>query len=249
MRRTWRPERAVDIADALGELLDHMEHELEHTPIAVPARLLPYTTGLVSLDRVCDGGLRPGTLTVLDCPLASHARSLLFSAARHTDVPTLLAVGCLKEGTRWLLAGAANIPAELIRTLHLSKDDWNAINASLSGLAQRDLTVTEAPSIAGIGHLLEQQRPAILIVEEPDRFGPVSEVATSLVHLARSTGVAMLTAVASLPDLEPWIMDDLVRVTVVPHTLGGRATLITTGCSDGLAAAQVEIAMLVGGAS
>src|SRR5690606_35897699 len=136
---------------------------------------------------------------------------------RLADVTTLLAVDDVRQATRWLLAGAAGVPAELIRAEHLSSEDWDAIAANIEALAHRDLSVTDAPTIAGIGHLIEQNSPDVVIVEDLDRLGPVAETLESLVWLARSTGVAMLTAVDEFPNLYGWTRDGIVRVTVVPQ--------------------------------
>lgn len=246
MRRTWRPERATPIADALDDLLVRIVDEHEHPSVLVAPLRLPYRTGVLGLDQVCDGGLRAGIVTVLDCPLAAQSRALLYSTARHADVATLLAVDDVHATARWLLAGASGVPAELIRSRHLSTEDWDAIAANIEGLAQRELSVTDAPTMAGIGHLIEQNSPDVVIVEDLDRLGPVAETLESLVWLARSTGVAMLTAVEEFPHLYGWTRDGILRVTVVPQSLASRAALLSTDCGDGLTAGEVQIATLTG---
>ena len=248
-RGSWRPERSVCIADALELLLDRVEEDFDCPEPRVTEELLPFSTGLVALDRVCGGGLHSGIVTVLECPLPSHARSLLFSVARGTDVPTMLAVDDLEQGATWLLAGASGVPAKLIEQRELSERDWDAISARVGVLADQELVMTEARSAGGIEHLIREDRSMILIVDEPGRLGPVEDVLWWLTQVAEATGVACLTSVGDLSHLTGYLKSEMVNVTVVPHTMGGRATLVSTDCDDGFAVAHVQVAMLVGDAS
>lgn len=234
------------IADALDDLLTSIADEQEEPPASVSTVRLPYGTGVLGLDQACDGGLRAGMVTVLDCPLPAQSRALLFTTARRADVPTLLAVDDVSDATRWLLAGAAGVPAELIRIEHLGAEDWDAITANIEGLARRDLSVTSAQTIPGIRHLVHEVGAEVVIVEDLDRFGPADEALESLMWLARSTGVAVLTAVCVFPPMHDSLLDGVVRVAVVPQALASRAALVSTDCGDGLTAAQVEIATLTG---
>lgn len=237
------------IADALELLLDRMEEDFDCPAPRVTEVFLPFSTGLVALDRVCGGGLHPGIVTVLECPLPSHARSLLFSVARGTDVPTMLAVDDLEDGATWLLAGVSGVPAKLIEQRRLSQRDWHSISATLAVLANQELVMTEAPSAGGIEHVIREDRSVILIVDEPERLGPVEDVLWWLTQVAEATGVACLTSVGDLSHLTECLKPEMVNVTVVPHTMGGRATLVSTDGDDGFAVAHVQVAMLVGDAS
>lgn len=249
MDRSWRPERAVPIADALDELLNHIEGTFEHPSIDLPDALLPFSTGILALDRVCGGGLRVGTVTVLDCTLVGQSQALLYSTARLTQVPTLLTTSDRLATARWLLAGCSGVPATLLRTGHLSEQDWRAISSTIARLAARQLQVAEAVSMMGLRHLVAAASPAVLLTERPERLGPLESALQELVHLARSENLAILCSTSQAPDLSNWILPGLVRVVVAPHALGSRAALICVDGEDGLRAAQVEIALLAGAVS
>lgn len=246
MDRSWRPERAVPVADALDELLDHLESIYEHPPVDLPAELLPFSTGILALDQVCGGGLRVGTVTLLDCTLAGQSQALLYSAARQTQVPALLAVSNRLTTARWLLAGCSEVPATLIGTGQLSEKDWRAISSKIAQLAARQLQIAEVASITGLRHVAASETPAVLLTERPERLGPIEATIHALVHLAESQHLAVLCSTSQAPDLSNFNLPGLIRVVVAPYALGSRATLIRVDDEDGLTAARVEIALLDG---
>lgn len=246
MDRSWRPERAVPVADAIDELLDHLEILDERPPVNLTAELLPFSTGILALDRVCGGGLRAGTITLLDCALAAQSQALLYSAARRAQVPTLLAVSSRLTTARWLLAGCSGVPATLIGTGQLSEKDWRAISSTIAQLAARQLRIVEVVSVSGLRHVAASEAPAVLLVERPERFGPLEPTLRTLVDLAESQHMAVLCSTSQAPDLSNFNLPGLVRVVVAPYALGGRAALVSVDDEEGLIAASVEIALLEG---
>lgn len=249
MDQDWRSERALAVADAMDLLFEDLEALYSTEDEGPPTNFLHTTTGLPALDRVCDGGLWPGTITVLDAALDAQARALLYTVARLIEVRCLLAVGSTVGAVRWLLSNATDVPEGLIHRGTLSKSDWASIHRHIGELTTRDIFITEAESMCGIRSLLKERGCPILLVDEPERFGPQTRVLMQLAEFADRNGVAILTTARNQPGPIHWEAENVTRVSVVPHSLGSRAALVTTGGWRGLSAAQVSIDLLTGQAS
>lgn len=243
---SWRPERAISISDALDELLNAVEAISDPPLVDIIDDSQVISTGITALDRVCRGGLRVGTVTLLDCAMDAHAQALLYSTARRTQAATVLAGLNRLATTRWLLAGSSGVAATLIDTGHVSVRNWQAIASTIAELAERELHIAEVASIAGLRHVAATTNPSVLLVERPELLGEFGFILQNLVRLAQTHRLAILCSTAQAPGHTDWGLAGLERVFVDPSTRGSQARLVTDHETDGMSEALVEIALLEG---
>lgn len=204
--------------------------------------------GLSALDRVCNGGLRPGTLTVPEVTIPAQGRALTHTVARIAAVPRLLVVESVVQTTQWLLAGASGVPAELIRLATLSEADWERIVEHLPDLGHQELALTEARSVGGVAHVLCRRVRPMVIVEDLDTLGPAGLAAVELARLTKSSVVAVLAATTELRRPNRFEPENIERILVASHALGSRAALVSTDGPGGWITAQVGIEPLTASA-
>lgn len=242
--RRWRPERCIPIADALSMLLDDLERGLEPDQVELPADPLPLSCGIARLDRAFGGGIHLGEVTLVEADLSAQARALVLAIAREIDHPTLLATTSVMDAAEWLLAGSASVPAICIRTYQLSEGDWQALGGALPTLADRPISLTEASSVSGLGHVATAGAYCVLLIEDLGRFGPACETVAALGRLASVAGLAVIATTEPLGDIPGWALGSTTRVAMVAHGLGGRAALINGGDVDELIVEQIEVTCL-----
>jgi len=242
----WRPEGAVPVRDALSDLLDHLEARLEADGPSLPADPVPLSTGFPALDRVLGGGIRLGTLTVLDADMGAQGDAVLFDVVRRIEHPTLLVADDLLDATTWLLAGAADVPAVSLAEALLSQREWDRVAQAVAKLADRTLDLGEAETLQGVAHLARTRRPTVLAVRDLTTFGRPLRVVPALARLAATTGAAVVAAGTALGPLPPWVADEMAWVSVCSHGLGGRAALVRLDDTDLLSVAQVDVECLTG---
>lgn len=241
----WRPERAVPITDVIETFLDGLERAYSVGARVTPAdEFLPLSTGVVALDRVCGGGLRRGTVTLVEGPIEAQGRALLFTVARSTTMATLLAVDRLAESTPWLLAGVSGVPATLIQSGNLEETDWRYMVAAVDKLRRVPLEVAEVWSVSGLTHVVANSQTAVVLVDNPERYGLLVDVVHELLALARTYDAALLVSAATTGGLADWHVPGVTRVVLVPQALGSRALLLAVGGEEGLAAAPIHVALL-----
>jgi len=246
--RSWRPERAVPICDALDLLLDDLEARYTHDEPELPPDPLPLGTGVNALDRVLGGGVHLGTVTLLEADLTAQADALLYSVARRIEHPTLLDTPSLLHTARWMMAGSASVPAVWVESGRLSRDDWRAIADNIGGLAARDLLVSATGSLQGLAHLVSDSDndADVVLVQDISRFGPTVATVAALCRLATNAGVAILATTTPLGELPPAAFDRIERVLVLDHCLGSKATLVHPDPLEMLATVEIDVECLTG---
>jgi hypothetical protein len=244
--RSWRPEQALTISDAIGDFLDHMEQLYTRDEVDLPPDPLPLGTGLAPLDRVLGGGLHVGTLTLLEADLGAQADALLYSVARHIEHWTLLDAASVLETVRWLVAGSADVPAVTIAEGSLDERDWAAIAGSIAPLAARDLVLSAAGSMAALEDVVAGGDATVVLVQDIARLGPPVTTVPRLARLAATADVAVLASTRPLGDLPAWALERTERVLVLDRCLGSRASLIRPDRLELLAVAELEVVCLTG---
>ena len=243
--RSWRPERAVRITDALELLLDDIELRLaDEDPL--PPDPLPLGTGVAALDRVLAGGIHLGTVTLLEADLAAQSDALLYSVARRIDHPVLIDTPSLLVAARWMMAGSAAVPAVAVKTAHLSSNDWRAIVDNIPDLADRDLLVSATDSLLGLAHVVATHDADVVLVQDLGRFGPPLPTLAALVRLAAHEGVAIVAATTPLGELPHWTSDRVERVLFLDHCLGSKATLLHPDPLEMLSTVEIDVECLTG---
>lgn len=240
----WWPEGPVRIEDALHWLFERIDGPVDLAAVESPDPL-PIATGIAGFDKACLG-LRPGWVTIVESDLPAHAAAFARSVARTLEVPTLLAVDDLADAVIGLTASASRVPAVLFRERSLSDDDVHRAHHAASDLAQRHLALTDADSVHGLFHVLEDGLPDVLIVLDPNRLGARHHVIHELVRLALGADVAVL-----LVSVEKVWVSTADEVYVVPvamcaHELAGRAVFVTSDEDDPLAVGHVRVDPLTG---
>lgn len=238
---SWRRDDSMGIGDALGDLLDDLDRRTRHWCDPLPVDPLPISTGVPALDRVCGGGVHLGQVLLLEADQPAHAAAVACSIARQAPHPVLLDTPSVRDATRTLLAGAAQVPAVLIGSGQLDDGDWAKLTAALEPLAEREVRLAASESMAELQHLVATHPAAIVVVQGIERLGRSYVVVSSLVDLAAEAGLAVVGLCSPLPKAPGNLRYPLARVAMTAHTLGGGAALAAVDEHDGLLVAQVAV--------
>lgn len=245
----WGAERAVPIVHALDALLDWMEHRIEDKEpeaVSIAADLLPLSTGLLPLDLVLGGGVRRGSVTIIEADIDAQASALLNTVARQTPHR------CLVEGRRFLevvaglLAGSAGVPEVSFTDGCMSASEWSSVVSGLRQLRGRDVLVSSTGSLTALAEVAMSAGVDVVVVHDAGRFGRPVDFVPNLSELASRSRVAVLTSANPMGDLPDWATDGSTRLGMHGFDLGGRASLVRPDPDELLAVAQVDVECLRG---
>lgn len=246
----WGADRALPIGHVLDRLLDQMEGRLEASVEApdLTAHLLPLSTGLLPLDLVLGGGLRHGTVTVIEADIEAHGTALLATVARTTPDTCLLDGPRILDLAAGLLAGSAGVPEVMLQEVGLSEREWRSLADGLRDLGDQDLHFCSTGSISALANVTRAADVDVVVVHQPERFGVPVEFLQRFSDLARQCDVAVLTAVGPMDELQSgaWAADHVTRLGMHSFDFGGRATLVRPDPDQMLAVAQVDVECLFG---
>lgn len=246
----WSAERAVPIHDAVDQVLDALERRVDRDDTAwdlARADLAPpLSTGVGPFDVVLGGGVRPGTVTVVEADVLAQGQALLYSVARSISHRTLIDGQDVLTTAAWLLAGSAGLPGISVIQGCLSEREWRAFADGISPLANQDLAITSTGSIGALEAVTRSSGPEVLLVGDTERFGAPGELLRRLLELALDRRVAVIAVMGCLDDGQEWALDGIGRVTMQGYDFGGRASLVRPDPLTMLAVAQVEVQCLSG---
>lgn len=245
----WGGDRSVAITHALDGLLDQLERRL-HTPSCAGLEyeddLLPMSTGIVALDRVLGGGLRKGTLTVVEADIAAQSNALLCSIARKVPNPCLFDGEDFWATVSWLLAGSSGLPEVSVSEAQLSEPEWDSLAAGLAELSRQDLRISSTGSLRALAGVAVASDVDVVLVDDADRFGPPLEFLPKLAMLAASSGLAVVATTGILGELPDWALRDVALVSMHGFNFGGTAALFRPDPDEMLLTVQVEVECLSG---
>lgn len=213
-----------------GRIADEAFDQLERGPEADSATRIP--TGFVDLDRLCGGGLRPGSLTIVGA-LSGVGKSvflgdLLRNAMRH-KIPCCLVSLEMGRDEIWMrqAAAACRIPHHVIRDGHLDDNDWSKLARWVADTDDVPAWICDPPELwlpgleAVVARGVEQHGWKLVLVDylqilkhkAASREREVNESAQQMKSMGRRYGVAMVAAAqlnrgpANRPDHRPRMSD------------------------------------------
>lgn len=164
------PGSATPITDALGRFLDELEYRLDQRPANDPMDPFPLGTGVASLDRAFGGGLRIGSVTLLDADLDSQATAVISTIARRTDHRVLLDTSSVVRAAGRVLAAQADVAAALVWNGQLSEADWDSIIVAVGVLAERNLLLSAAGSFGELERIASNSGSVVVLVDGLARY-------------------------------------------------------------------------------
>lgn len=245
----WRDRRAVPIVHAVDAVLEHLIERAEgpgFDPAQRAEQELPLSTGIMALDRVLAGGLRRGTVVLLEVDLPAQAAAVAYTIARRAPHRRMLEVRDVLEATEWLMAGAAGVPRVHITLQQLSEGDWRAISHGLEVLDGQELSVSSTGSLAALESVMMANGADLLVVHGAERFGTPAQLLTGLAVVAIATDSAVVATVDPLGELPSWTLENVTRLAVVGFDLGGRACVARPDPESLLEVAQLRVQCLTG---
>lgn len=201
------------LADVIEETLDQIQATANGERASPLNQAVP--TGLVKLDTVLNGGVRPGQLMVIAARPAAGgstlARNVAVHAAVHLNVPTVLAVPWTSgtAAARRILSAAARVPSNRLLDGQLQDSDWDKLGRAAGTLSGAPLYFT-APREKG-PEMIERalveaatrgSKTAFVVIDSlaammPPTVRPdhASRAARELKRIALDCGVAVLVTV------------------------------------------------------
>jgi hypothetical protein len=245
----WRDRRAVPIVHAVDAVLQHLVERAEG-PSSDPADLaeqeLPLSTGITALDRVLAGGVRRGTVALLEVDLPAQAAAVAYTIARRAPHRRMLDVEEVLEATEWLMAGAAGVPRVHITLQQLSEADWRALGDGLEVLDGQELSVSSTGSLVSLESVTMANGADLLVVHGAERFGTPVQLLTGLAVVAIATDSAVVATVEPLGELPQWALEHVTRLAMVGFDLGSRACVARPDHETLLEVAQLRVECLTG---
>ena len=225
---------ACSVLEALVTLIDVLEPP-EPEPcdqLSVDPRILPMSTGRVYLDRVLGGGLRAGTVTLVEAGHAHDTRPLLVDLALHAPHHVLFAGGHALELTAVLLAAAARVPTAEFSRAELTEESWSRVANTIGQFADRDIWVTERRSAAGLRVDIHSADADVLVIDDLARIGEPSTALRTMRQLAAETTTAVVAGCGPLGEDGLSSHPSVVRVAFEEGDLPGRNVLVRADESD-----------------
>jgi hypothetical protein len=239
----------MPIVHAVDAVLEHIIERAEgpsRDPADRAEEELPLSTGILALDRVLAGGLRRGTVALLEVDLPAQAAAVAYTIARRAPHRRMLEVCDVLEATEWLMAGAAGVPRVHIRLQQLSEGDWRAIGDGLEVLDGQELSVSSTGSLAALESVTMANGADLLVVHGAERFGTPVQLLTGLAAVAIASDSAVVATVGPLGELPGWALEHVTRLAVVGFELGARACVARPDPEALLEVAQLRVQCLTG---
>jgi hypothetical protein len=241
----WHDRRAVPIVHAIDAVLHQIvERHSDMHRADLAAQELPLSTGITALDRVLAGGVRRGTVALLEVDLPAQAAALAYTVARRAPHRRMLEVDDVIEATEWLMAGAAGVPRVHIELQQLSEGDWRAIGDGLDVLGDQELSVSSTGSLSSLESVMMANGTDLLVVHSAERFGTPAQFLTGLAAAAIATDSAVVATTDPLGEVPGWALEHVTRLAVVGFELGGRACVVRPDHEALLAVAQLRVECL-----
>ena len=240
------PGSATAITDALGRFLDELEYRLEQRPANDPMDPFPLGTGVAALDRAFGGGLRIGSVTLLDADLDAQATAVVSTIARRTDHRVLLDTSSVVRAAGRVLAAQADVAAALVWNGQLSDADWDDISVAVGVLAARNLLLSAAGSLGELERIASGSGSVVVLVDGLTRYGPPATVLQELGWLAARASVAVVATSSRIGDLPDWATGRVNHVHMCASMLGARTALIRTDPVDLLRITHLDLDCITG---
>lgn len=137
---------------AIGDLITDLFESLKTRAKGIPdadARTVP--TGFIGPDIIMDGGLRPGTLTILAARPGTGHDSLALQLAAHAAKAGAFALFfsydmAPETAAQRLLAVEAGLSSWRVSTGKLTDTDWQALKDAAAALADTKLFIDDGPA-------------------------------------------------------------------------------------------------------
>lgn len=245
----WWSERAVTIVHALDHLLDVIDDRLNDCPEMddpEDPQIFPLSTGILSLDRVLEGGLRPGTLTLVEADLAAQANALLCTVARLTPHRCQIDGPNFVTTVAWLLSGSAEVPEVDLLNARLSVNEWSRVQDGVVRLRDADLHISSVGTLGALIRVAQVNQVEILLVHDAERLARPVEFIQMLARFAQVSGTAVMAASGVVGELPRWVFRDVTRLAMHGYNLGGNAMLLRVDPDEMLVTAQVKVECLSG---
>lgn len=191
------------------------------------------STGHRDLDRILNGGLAPGQLTVISGRTSHGKTTLALDMIRHAalrDGRPVFFVSAEQgedEITMRLLAAEANVPLAGIRTSRMAEEQWERLTGCVSSVGNAQIFIEDSArtleEIIVEAHRLSEDHDLGMIVvdglnllvsgeDTNSRYEDVATMSRNLKHLARELNVPVVVTAGMSRGLEERGDDALPRL-------------------------------------
>lgn len=194
-------------------------------------------TDIEPLDELLGGGLHGPGVTTLEADRPAQALAVAHTIARGAPYPVLVACPDPATALAWIVAGLIDAPAAAIVDDSLDLDEYGAMCEASSELADGQLEFTDTSRLGDLEHAIHDHARVVVLLD-PERFGPVGDVVEHLIAVAARTDVAVLV-VGAVDDLSPQAEATVTRI-VMSGTSHTSAFLVRTDLDAMLQTAEVH---------
>lgn len=194
-------------------------------------------TGIGPLDDLLGGGLHGPGVTTLEADRPAQALAVAHTIARDAPYPVLLACPAPAAALAWIVAGLIGAPAAAILDDSLDIDEYGAMCDASSALAEGQLEFTDTSRLGDLEHAIHDHARVVVLLQ-PERFGPVGDVVEHLIGVAARADVAVLV-IGEVDDLAPGAEAAVTRI-VMSGTSHTSAFLVRTDLDSMLETAEIR---------